>query len=544
MNKWKYIALVALISVVTSCDSGKDKSNNNGENTIEDSGFELEHTAKDIRKSLKTANTGKGLHNKEQVAEFYQNRDHAPAWKESENRTGFFNALTEAGEEGLRFSDYHGTELRPLLEDADDLNEAEAAELDILLTDAYLSYAHDLYFGKIDPKELYSLWGVPKEEKDLKQLLHQSLNNGDIAKDLGDLRPSHQVYSDLKLALKEFREIKDTEASFKKIAHGELIKPGQKDDRIPAIVNRLQELEVYPAENPPRDSTYNDTMQNAIKDFQKNLGLQVDGVLGNSTISELNKTAAQRYDQIRANLERWRWYPRDLGEHHILINIPAFQLAVVKNGDTVRSHNVIAGTKARQTPVFSDSLEYVVINPEWHVPPTIKSKDVIPKASQNSSYLSRNNMTVTDNEGNVINPSNIDWSSSDVNSYNFVQRAGPSNPLGRVKIIYPNQHLIYLHDTPAKDLFSQNQRAESSGCVRVENALDLSGYVLSSQEDWTQEKIHEAVATGKTQQVQINQPIRVHHFYWTAWRAGDKTVFTGDIYELDDEIISRLGTMN
>ncbi|MFD0976391.1 L,D-transpeptidase family protein [Salinimicrobium gaetbulicola] len=474
---------------------------------------------------------------------FYKNRDFKTAWQKEGNRKTFLELLEKVEEEGLTPGDYQEDKLLEILSSTEAASE-KIAQMDIYLTDAFFKYAHDLYFGKLEPRELYKNWGVSRKPIDLPGLLEKGLGNNDISATFNQLRPSHPIYSQLKSALEEYKLLKEKEQAFQKVEKGGFIKPGEKDSRVRSISKRLQELQLLPDSINVSDSIYSEALQESIKKFQKNKGLQVDGIIGNSTIAELNMTPTERYNQILANLERWRWYPRDLGEHYILINIPDFRLAVVKDGDTVRTHNVIAGSRARQTPVFTDTLEYIVINPQWNIPPTIKKEDVIPRAAKDPSYISSHNMKVIGRDGKTLDPATIDWSSSQVYSYNYVQRAGPSNPLGQVKIIYPNKYLIYLHDTPAQNLFSQNQRAESSGCVRVENAVDLSGYILNDQPDWQEEKIREAIASGVTKQVKINRPIQVHHFYWTAWRAGNKTVFTEDVYNLDKEIYSRLLQVN
>src|SRR5690606_23786092 len=278
----------------------------------------------------------------------------------------------------------------------------------------------------------------------------------------------------------------------------------------------------------------------AVKKFQEEKGLQADGKIGNSTLKELNLDNSDLYNKILVNLERWRWYPRDLGDHYIMVNVADFKLAVVKEGDTVRTHNVIAGSKERQTPVFTDTLEYIVINPQWNIPPTIQKEDIVPKASRNPSYLASNNISVTAPNGDALDPGSIDWTSSEVKNYRFSQSSGPSNPLGRVKIIYPNKYLIYLHDTPSKALFNRADRAESSGCVRVENAIDLAAYVVENQDSWDLEQIQKQIASGETKHVKIKRPIQVHHLYWTAWRGLEKTYFADDVYDLDKEVYEAL----
>ena len=473
------------------------------------------------------------------LEKIYSERDYKSLWRDGERLHAFYTSLKSADKEGLNFNDYHGKEIDSLLS-ATDINSTQAARLDLILSDAFLTYARDLYYGKLNPEELHEFWGISRKEKDFVALLKQGIENNEIIAILEDLKPSHQVYRDLKKSLAEYKDVQAEETSSKKISHGELIKPGESDPRINAIAKRLRELNGFKADTSGTGNVYSEELVEAVKKFQQSKSIQTDGIIGNSTIDELNKGPKDIYNQILANLERWRWYPRDLGDHYILINIPNFKLAVVKDGDTIRQHNVIAGAKARQTPIFSDTINHLVINPTWTVPPTIKSKDIIPKMAADQSYSQKNNMTVTSTTGEQVDPSSVDWNSPDARNYTFTQRAGPSNPLGRVKIMYPNKYLIYLHDTPAKSLFSQTQRAESSGCVRVENAIDLASYVVENQDEWTQDRIQEIINSGETTTVEVDRPIQVHHFYWTAWRAGNKTVVINDVYDLDKQIYTKL----
>ncbi|WP_083961669.1 L,D-transpeptidase family protein [Salinimicrobium terrae] len=473
------------------------------------------------------------------LEEIYSQRDYKSLWTSGDAIHSFYNRLKESDEEGLKFTDYHGQKIDSLLS-INDLDEENAAHLDLLLSDAFLTYAQHLYYGKLDPSELHKFWGINRKEKDFSSLLARGLDDKDFESVFNELEPEHQVYHDLKKSLAEYKELKENESPINKIPRGELIKPGESDSRISAITKRLQELQFLEVNSSNADSTYSETLLEAVKTFQKSKSIQTDGIIGNSTIDELNKGPRDIYNQILANLERWRWYPRDLGEHYILVNIPHFKLAVIKEGDTVRQHNVIAGAKERPTPIFSDTVNHLVINPTWTVPPTIKSEDILPKMAADPSYLRKNNMIVTGPNGERVNPSKVNWSSSDAMNYNFMQQAGPSNPLGRVKIMYPNKYLIYLHDTPAKSLFGQTQRAESSGCVRVENAIDLSAYIVENQPEWQKDRIEETIQSGETTTVNVDRPIQVHHLYWTAWRAGNETVIINDVYDLDEQIYTKL----
>ena len=536
-------AILFLVMAAVSCNNSSKGSENDDDSFFgrmfgSGAGENIDISSEEI--SGKLENMGSQLMNKEKLKDFYNNRSNSAVWSDGRLRRNFYKELKKSTEEGLSFQDYHGSELEGFMEDPGNLSAAEKATMEILLTDAFFEYGSHLYHGKLDPESMYEIWGVERKQKDLQKILQDAAENGNIADAITDLKPKHQVYSELKKALKEYEKLKEEESSIQKIPEGELIKPGEKDERIAAIAARLKKLNFLEEDYTSKENLYDEKLQDAVNKFQHKKGLQTDAILGNSTIRELNMSPEDRYLQILANLERWRWYPRDLGEHYILINIPAYELTVVKDGNTVREHKVIAGTKERPTPIFSDSLQYIVLNPEWNIPSTIKNEDVIPAASKNPDYLSSRNMSVLSPDGEAIDPSTINWSGDEVQSYRFVQESGPSNPLGRVKIIYPNDYAIYLHDTPSKNLFKQNERAESSGCVRVQNVLDLANYVLKDQEDWDMERINEVIASGETTQVPVKSPIRVHHFYWTAWRDNGNTVFTEDVYELDNEIYTAL----
>ena len=528
------VALILTLTLVGCKNNNKDSDAllSGEDDFVEITAAELEDGCASIHsESLEFSN---------EIEAFYKSASYAPIWNEEERRAAFSEELEKAEEEGLEPEDYYTPRLEMLINASGKLTETDRLAREVLLTDSFLKYVHDLFYGKVNPKDLYSLWGLKRQDLDLPGILKEAVQGEGIAAAIQSVKPQHPVYEGLKKSLQEYKTLKEKDSAVTKIAEGKAIKPGDRDSRTPALAKRLQELGLVRLDSLENDSVYNEQLVAAVKRFQKEKGLQPDGIIGNSTISELNMDNSQLYNKILVNLERWRWYPRDLGEHYILVNVADFKLAVVKDGDTVRTHNVIAGSKQRQTPVFTDTLEYIVINPLWNIPPTIQEEDIVPKASANPSYLSNNNISVTAPNGDVLDPYNIDWSSPDVKNYRFSQSAGPSNPLGRVKIIYPNKYLIYLHDTPSKALFNRADRAESSGCVRVENAIDLAAYVVENQDDWTKEQIQKQIASGQTKHVKIKRPIQVHHFYWTAWKGLDKTNFADDVYDLDSEIYKAL----
>ncbi|HET8809011.1 MAG TPA: L,D-transpeptidase family protein [Flavobacteriaceae bacterium] len=480
------------------------------------------------------------LFNSETTIAFYNTRDYAPAWNSEQTRASLLEQLEKASGEGLSFEDYHGKELQNFFQNKKTPSKNERIHIEVLLTDAYLKYADHLLYGKLDPKKIYEIWGVDRKEIDLGKRLQKAIENQAIEKSLADLKPQNEIYSGLKKSLLEYRKLRNDKTTSTKIEEGKVIKPGDTDERVPAIAERLKEVGVLEKSYDASTCIYDETLQNAVKEFQTKKGLANDVILGNSTLQELNLGTKDRYNQLLANLERWRWYPRNLGNHYILVNIPNYQLSVVKNGDTLRKHNVIAGDKTHHTPVFSDSVQYIVINPEWNIPTSIRNNEIIPKASSDPNYLESRNIYVTDSNGERVDPSTIDWSGNAAKNYRFTQGAGSSNALGQLKIIYPNQYAIYLHDTPAQAIFNQNSRAESHGCVRVQNVVELAAYLLSNQKEWSLERLKKAIASKETKRIKVTQPVQVHHFYWTAWRKEGETVFINDIYDLDKEIYSKL----
>ncbi len=531
---WGYILCILCSLAIVSCKDSAESDNNVETNYSENAALGSE---KEITKLLTNPNV-LNLLQSDSVVLFYKNHS-KPVWSNLQFRDSFIAVLKNADLEGLSYSEYHGQEIDTLSAHIQDLNNKERSHLDLILTDAYFQYSNHLLNGKTDPLKIHEIFDLPKNEAALEQLLLKASEESDIEIAFKKIRPTNPVYEQLISALKEFKQKKEEFEEFKDIEEGDLIKPGMKDGRLPKINFRLMALG-YLENIDPFSYDLSEPVQEAIKNLQLDNGLMADGIVGNTTIALLNIDYQDRYNQILANLERWRWYPRELGEHYILANIANYNLDVIKDNKVVRSHKTMVGTDVRKTPIFSDEIEYIVFNPTWTIPPTIKSKDVIPGIRKSSDYLSSKNLNVYNSKGEQLDPLEIDWTSNIVKSYIYRQSPGNSNPLGVVKIIYPNKHMIYLHDTPSKSLFTRNSRAQSSGCIRVENALDLATYLLNDQPEYSSEKIAEIIETGKTNEVVMKQHVMVHHFYWTAWMEDGKPKFTEDIYKYDEKLIAEL----
>lgn len=471
----------------------------------------------------------------------YSKRDYKPIWTDRALREDLYRGIERAKEDGLEPEDYHLSYLKKSLSNLAELDDEERSLTEIILTDAFFSLTSDYNSGKLDPKEIYSIWGVESNKIDLPGLLDHGVQQNNILAAIDSVVPQHEVYKGLKRSLKEYRELAENEKDPIFISEeGESIKADEKDERIPNIKRRLKELGYWDKEIADSLIIYDEPLQEAVKEFQEKYGIETDGVIGGGTIKTLNKTYQERLEQILVNLERWRWYPKDLGEQYIIVNIANYRLHLVKGEDTLATHRTMVGTEARKTPVFSDKVEHIVYNPTWTIPPTIKSKDVIPSASKDPDYINRKNFSIFNRSGEKMNPQDVDWSSSKVKGYTFRQEAGPANPLGLVKIIYPNEYMIYLHDTPSKSLFNKNLRAQSSGCVRVQGVLDLAKMLLNDQPKYDDDKIAEILKSGKTTTIKVTQNVNVHHLYWTAWNENGSTRFAEDVYKRDAAIYNLL----
>ena len=413
--------------------------------------------------------------------------------------------------------------------------------MDLLLTDAFLKFGKQLWLGKTNPKKIHKIWDLNRKDISITQLLQQVISKNDLEIALNQLRPKNPIYKQLIKAAKEEKKLIATDTSkIIKISSGKMIKPNTTDSRIPDIKARLQQLGYLKSID--TSNTNSENTLEAVKVFQKDHGLMIDGIIGNATISNLNMTPKDWYDVIQVNLERWRWYPRDLGENYILINIANFRLELFLNGKLKEEHKVVVGLPSRETPVFEDEIENIVLNPSWYIPPTIKSKDVIPGARKDPNYINRKHLNVISRNGEFLDPAAIDWSSKEVYSYQFKQNPGSANPLGKVKINFPNKHLVYLHDTNSKALFEDNARSHSSGCIRVQDAVDLAKLLVSDQEAYSSDKIDELLDTGKTRYINLTKPLKIYIFYWTAWQENGKTHFTYDIYNKDPAILKALNS--
>jgi murein L,D-transpeptidase YcbB/YkuD len=480
---------------------------------------------------------------------FYEGRGYRPAWLiGSGPRLEPFIllwSLSDARSEGLDPGDYHVDRLReltgeafPAPGDGMDPDEARLARLDILMSDAFLTYARHVGNGRVSPEDIEQFTGAARDGPDLAGLLGESLDNGRLDEVLNELPPPHPGYGGLREALARYRRIA-ARGGWALIPEGPAMRAGDTGERVRALRQRLTVSgELDPEEDKDEPGTFGPALEAALMRFQFSHGIESDGIAGDETLAALNVPVEDRIEQIRVNMERWRWLPRDLGERHILVDIAAFELSVVEGGGTVMSMEAIVGKAYRNTPVFSGTMTHMVLGPSWNVPRTIAVEDKLPRIQKDPEYLRRHGyevFAIGDPDAGPLDPATIDWTELDEEHfpYRLRQKPGPGNALGRVKFMFPNEHAVYIHDTPERKLFNRSVRMFSSGCIRISRPIELAEYLLNDKPGWGRHKILRAFIRWNELTVKIT-PVPIHLVYFTARANGDGTLeFRKDVYRRD-----------
>lgn len=483
-----------------------------------------------------------------QVTRFYRQRDYAPAWVTPEgpgdDAFALMQAIRDSMAEGLRPEAYHLSAMETLslqLIEANGVSVPISAKaiamLDILMTDAFLSLGVHLHNGYVDDSTFGYLKTAGKPDNDLVALLESSLGAGDVGEALKGLVPSHAGYIVLREALARYRRMEQA-GGWPTIEYGPILQPGDSDPRVKVLRRRLGLAgDVAGAE------VFDEVVRAAVIDFQGRHLLEATGILGQATVEALNVPVQERIDQVRVNMERWRWLPESLGDSYVLVDIPRFVLILIRDGRTVMTSKVIVGKCYRETPVFSSAITHVVLCPSWNVPQSIAVKDILPQIMADSGYLDRNGYSVFRLGLNAeeVKAAHIERSSlsEDNFPYRLEQKPGANNAMGRIKFIFPNKFNVYLHDTPRKELFSKDSRAFSSGCIRVSKPIELGRFLLG--DSWTEKRMLTVISRWRELRVDLSAPMRIHLTYFTLWPRDDKKLeFRPDIYGRDGGILAAL----
>ncbi|GAB5389052.1 MAG: L,D-transpeptidase family protein [Alphaproteobacteria bacterium] len=467
------------------------------------------------------------------VGAFYKDQGISPVWADAKDFDGLLAALEGLSAHGLNPAEYHLNDLKAMATDA--------AERDRLATDAWFLAATHMLHGKVNPVSVEPTWTVAGRSRDLSPVLRAALANDSVADSLEALAPMQSEYAGLKRALSRLRGAAVDQPII--LTAGQTIRPGETGPRVRELRARLRQLDVLgDAGDGPAD-IFDEATDIAVQTFQYQHGLEVDGQVGPRTLAALNRGNGDLIDRLRVNLERWRWLPDTLGTQHVRVNIPGFSVAAWAEGKHVRTHQAIVGRLYRQTPVFSDEINHIVFNPWWNAPESIARADKLPLFKRDPGAVDRLGFQILDRTGKVVNPASIRWSNYTARSmpYRMRQKPGPNNALGQVKIMFPNKHAVYLHDTPDQGLFSRHVRAFSSGCIRTEHPLELSAWLLQQVAGWDQARIDAVVDSGKETRVNLAAPVPVHILYFTALDEGPAGIrYLDDIYDRDAPVLTAL----
>jgi len=472
----------------------------------------------------------------------YERRNYAPVWDNPQAVRQLIETLEHVDNDGLIGNDYHLPIILKLQTNNHAGDPTTAAGLDILMTDALIRLGYHLLVGKVDAEELDTNWNMTTTIGDLDTILSlaESIESARIPQLIEQLRPDHAYYAYLQQGLVRYRTIRD-QGGWQSVPDGPTLKPGMADARIPVIRERLS----VTGELSTADTTidiYDETLTGAVKQFQQHHGLTADGVIGPATVAAMNVPVQARIDQIKVNLERARWVLHDLPEDVVIVDITGFEVSYRREGKIVWSTLAQVGTPYRETPVFKDQIRYLEVNPTWTVPPTILQKDILPQMAKDPSYLQQKDMQVLTHDGNYVDPKTIDWSQYPQKRFPHLlrQNPGPNNALGRIKFMFPNKHLVYLHDTPSRNLFERDQRAFSSGCIRVKNPFELAELLLDDPQ-WSQSRIDEVVKSKQTTRINLVKPVTVILMYWTVnIRDDGGMMFKTDVYDRDAAVLAGL----
>ncbi len=472
----------------------------------------------------------------------YERLDYAPVWDNPQAVRQLIEALEHVDSDGLINNDYHLPAILELQANNSVRDPATNAGLDILQTDALIRLGYHLLAGKVDVEGLDANWNMTTTIGDLDTILSLAgaIESARIPQLIEQLRPDDPYYAYLQQGLARYRTIRD-QGGWPSVPPGPTLKPGMTDSRVPVISERLSVTGELVAMGTMSDS-YDESLAAAVKRFQQHHSLTADGVIGPATLSAMNVPVQARIDQIKVNLERARWVLHDLPDDVVITDIAGFEVSYLRGGKIVWSTRAQVGKPYRKTPVFKDQIRYLEVNPTWTVPPTILRKDILPQLAKDPSYLQQKDMQVLTHDGKRVDPTTIDWREYPKKRFPYLlrQNPGPNNALGRIKFMFPNKHLVYLHDTPSRNLFERDQRAFSSGCIRVMHPFELAELLLDDPQ-WTQARLEEVVKSKQTTRINLPRPVSVILMYWTVDATDDGVmVFKADVYDRDAAVLAGL----
>ncbi len=450
-------------------------------------------------------------------------------------------AIREARTHGLRPGDYH---LDRLEQAWSGRHPDELAALDLLVSLALVAWVNDSSAGRVHPRrdhpELFASAG--DRRRDPVAIVQAFLAAPDPAAHLEGLHPQHRYYRGLRGALERYREIA-AGGGWPVVPGGATLHPGDRDPRVAQLRRRLAVTGEYGGAD-LESELFDPALVTAVEKFQLFHGIAPDGVAGARTIAEMNVPVEYRVRQIEMNMERWRWMEHDLGNPYVMVDIAGFDVQGVVDDRAEIEMRAIVGRLHHETPIFSDLIRYIEFNPYWNLTPSIARHETIPRIRKDPDYLASHHIRVFDGWGQdarELDPRTVDWDQVDNPAqFKFRQDPGPWNALGTMKFIFPNEHSVYLHDTPNHDLFERAERNFSHGCIRLSEPAELAAWMLglnAADSDWDMARIREVLESQQRTVKNLSEPLPVHLTYETAWIDGDGRLrFAPDVYRRDPRL--------
>jgi L,D-transpeptidase YcbB len=479
------------------------------------------------------------------LVSFYAERDHRPVWIED----GKLSSTARRAIFFLSRSDRWGLDPEAFITPSlalgfqEPASGSEIADAEVRMSMALLAYARQAYAGRTVPRDVSENLDIRPELPDPVAAMASLADGADIVESLITFNPPDTEFEVMRQELANLKSIA-AEGGWRTIGSGPTLKPGMRDDRVILLKQRFGIYMPPPIiADPEVVSLYEGEVVEAVRQYQEENGLEADGIIGPATLSQLNMSVIDRIYQILANLERWRWLPRDRGDFYVQVDVPGFRVNIVKDGEIIFTTRAVVGKPDYQTAIFSDEIEHMVVNPFWNVPRSIATEEMLPRLRNDPNYYaSRDFETLDASSGQAINASAVNWSEITANNlpYRFRQRPGTGNALGNIKFMFPNRHAIYLHDTPARNLFQRTVRAYSHGCIRLYEPMAFAAALTANDPRLNLQRVQAGINSGENQTFVLANKIPIHITYITAWVEDGRINYRDDIYGHDRRVAAAL----
>ncbi len=482
---------------------------------------------------------------RELLPELYAARNFQPLWTRPGRLDSLIELLETAPAHGLDPEDYVVDHLQTARAQAASGGSLDQADLDILATEAFVRFGYHQRFGKVNPQNLDANINFRRDLVDDQEPIEsiQALiaSERPIRDVIDEFFARGAYYRGAQQVLAAYREI-EAAGGWPAVTAGATLREGDDDPRVAEMRRRLAATGDLPAGADLDSTRYNADVVAAVRVFQERHVLDADGIAGAQTVAAMNVPVQTRIDQLRLTLERLRWVQQEISPEFLAVNIAGFRTFLFRDGDDIWETRVMVGRPYRQTPVFRGDIRYLEFNPTWTIPPGILRNDVLPAIKRDPNYLRDRNISVIDRDGRKVDPATVDWNKYTRGvPYTLRQEPGPDNALGLIKFIFPNEHFVFLHDTPSRALFGRSERTFSSGCIRVENPFELAELLLNDAERWDADAIQNVVDSRQTRRVNLQEKFPVLIFYLTAVvDPKEPPRFMKDVYNRDPALLEAL----